>query len=249
MRDRFGCPCGVARTCWPRRLWKVRATRSRGGTANGSWRSLRVYTISDQDDSGPWIRKTFPDLFYIASPGVTPAARITTRRGAGSVGDNFHGRFAGADFSSSTIPGSSRTSAARARWAREYPRCEFLMEGDTPSFLNLINNGLDDPEHPDWGGWGGRYEFYTPRDPQMVSSSRRRDRFWTDAEDEVLGVDGNWHTANQATIWRWRSPYQNDFAARMDWTIKPYKEANHPPVAETRASGRADRQARATRRP
>ena len=19
------------------------------------------------------------------------------------------------------------------------------------------------PEHPDWGGWGGRYEFYTPR--------------------------------------------------------------------------------------
>lgn len=31
---------------------------------------LRVYTISDQDDSGPWIRKMFPELFYIASPGV-----------------------------------------------------------------------------------------------------------------------------------------------------------------------------------
>ncbi len=30
---------------------------------------LRVYTISDQDDSGPWIRKTFPTLFYIVSPG------------------------------------------------------------------------------------------------------------------------------------------------------------------------------------
>jgi len=23
--------------------------------------------------------------------------------------------------------------------------------------------------------------------------------------------------------------YQNDFAARMDWTIKPYDQANHPP--------------------
>src|SRR5690606_9913575 len=30
---------------------------------------LRVYTISDQDDAGPWLRKTFPSLFYIVSPG------------------------------------------------------------------------------------------------------------------------------------------------------------------------------------
>ena len=29
---------------------------------------LRVYSISDQDDAGPWIRKEFPDLFYIVSP-------------------------------------------------------------------------------------------------------------------------------------------------------------------------------------
>ena len=34
----------------------------------------------------------------------------------------------------------------------------------------------------------------------------------------------------QATIWRWREAYQNDFAARMDWTIMNYTEANHPPV-------------------
>jgi hypothetical protein len=53
---------------------------------------------------------------------------------------------------------------------------------------------------------------------------------WTNAVDEVRGVDGNWHTTNHATIWRWRSAYQNDFAARMDWTIKPYSEANHPPI-------------------
>ena len=30
---------------------------------------LRVYTISDQDDSGIWIRNNFPDLFYIVNPG------------------------------------------------------------------------------------------------------------------------------------------------------------------------------------
>ena len=36
------------------------------------------------------------------------------------------------------------------------------MEGDTPSWLALIPNGLSAPEHPEWGGWGGRYELYTP---------------------------------------------------------------------------------------
>jgi hypothetical protein len=47
--------------------------------------------------------------------------------------------------------------------------------------------------------------------------------------DEIIGVDRNYHTSNKTTIWRWREAYQNDFAARMDWTIKPYKQANHPP--------------------
>src|SRR5690606_41593476 len=35
---------------------------------------LRVYAISDQDDSGAWIRREFPDLFYIVSPGGYDAA-------------------------------------------------------------------------------------------------------------------------------------------------------------------------------
>ena len=103
------------------------------------------------------------------------------------------------------------------------------MEGDTPSFLGLVANGLDAPEHPDWGGWGGRYELYTPRMRKWLAEPETRP-FWTDAEDEVLGVDGNWHTSNKATIWRWRQAYQNDFAARMDWTIKPFAGANHPPA-------------------
>ena len=52
-------------------LWKVRATRT--PEALGKFvAKLRVYTISDQDDSGPWIRKNFPGLFYVASPGYHP---------------------------------------------------------------------------------------------------------------------------------------------------------------------------------
>ena len=113
----------------------------------------------------------------------------------------------------------------------QYPQFEFLMEGDTPSFLYLINNGLSSPEYPDWGSWGGRYELYQPHAKKWFLEAETRP-FWNDAEDEVMGTDGFWHTSNKATIWRWREAFQNDFAARMDWTIKPYKETNHPPVAK-----------------
>ena len=39
------------------------------------------------------------------------------------------------------------------------------------------------------------------------------------SQDEVTGIDGRQYISDQATIWRWREAYQNDFAARMDWTI------------------------------
>jgi hypothetical protein len=59
---------------------------------------------------------------------------------------------------------------------------------------------------------------------------------WTDANDEVAGPKGEVYISNHATIWRWREAYQNDFAARMDWSIKSYKEANHPPVARLKGN-------------
>ena len=31
-------------------------------------------------------------------------------------------------------------------------------------------------------------------------------------------------------IARWTDAFQNDFAARADWCVKSYKDANHPPV-------------------
>lgn len=32
--------------------------------------------------------------------------------------------------------------------------------------------------------------------------------------------------------WRWVPAAQNDFAARMDWCVKEFKDANHAPVAK-----------------
>lgn len=209
-------------------LWKIRATRSPEALAKFIAK-LRVYTISDQDDSGPWLRKEFPELFYITSPGFNAGGAYHHATWSGISGDNFHGRFAGADYLLVTNEWLDQNIRRKGPLGAEYPRWEYLMEGDTPSFLGLINNGLNVPEHPNWGGWGGRYELYTPKLEKWHLMAETRP-LWTDAQDEVFGTDGEWHTGNHATIWRWRSAFQNDFAARMDWTIKPYAEANHPPV-------------------
>lgn len=209
-------------------LWKVRATRPPAALARAVAR-LRVYTISDQDDSGPWLRKEFPDLFYIASPGFSAGGAYHKATWSGISGDHFHARCAGADFTLVSNEWLDRNVRRKGPLGAEYPLWEYLMEGDTPSFLGLIRNGLNEPERPDWGGWGGRYELFTPR-PQKWHLQPETRPFWSDASDEVLGVDGRWHDSNHATLWRWRQAYQHDFAARMDWTIKPYQEANHPPV-------------------
>lgn len=209
-------------------LWKAHATRSPEALARFVSK-LRVYTISDQDDSGPWIRREFSELFYIVSPGLGEGGAYHHATWSGISGDNFSGRFAGADFSLVTNEWLDQNIRRKGPLGAEYPRWEYLMEGDTPSYLNLINNGLNAPEHPDWGGWGGRYELYTPHTQKWFLQPESRP-IWTDARDEVFGVDGKWHTGNHESIWRWRSAFQNDFAARMDWTIQPYAKANHPPV-------------------
>ena len=96
-----------------------------------------------------------------------------------------------------------------------------IHEGDTPSFLGLINNGLASFMTPTYGGWGGRYvwrQYYGETRPSWTQGGDAypgRDS----SRDTVLGIDGQPRTSDQATIWRWRDAFQHDFAARMDWTI------------------------------
>jgi hypothetical protein len=108
-----------------------------------------------------------------------------------------------------------------------YPKLEYIMEGDTPSFFNLIDNGLGSHLSPAYGGWGGRYVLQ-----QSYGETRP---IWTNvrgARDTVTAEDGKSYTSAQATIWRWREAYQHDFAARMDWCVADrFEKANHNPVA------------------
>ncbi|WP_346863438.1 nucleoside hydrolase-like domain-containing protein [uncultured Draconibacterium sp.] len=211
-------------------LWKVQSTRSADELAKFVAK-LRVYAISDQDDSGPWIREEFPELFYIVTPGANAGGGFHHATWIAIGGDKFHGRFDGADFQLVSNEWLERNIRSKGPLGKMYPHWEYMMEGDTPSFLYLVNNGLNNPDHPNWGGWGGRYELYQPKTEKWFYQAETRP-IWTNVQDEVLGNDGEWHTTNHATIWRWREAYQNDFAARMDWTIQPYDKANHPPIVK-----------------
>jgi hypothetical protein len=84
------------------------------------------------------------------------------------------------------------------------------MTSWTPSFLPLIDNGLDQYRNYTLGGWGGRPVF--------------------DAGRHM--IDG-WDGCNKnRTYWRWIPAAQNDFAARLDWGVaSSFAGANHNPVA------------------
>lgn len=107
----------------------------------------------------------------------------------------------------------------------KYPDIEYGMEGDSPTFLYLIQNGLGNPEEPSWGSWGGRYIPVNCSDLGLPRGHH------ADVVDSVVGLDGRTHLSNKATIWRWRGDFQNDFAARMQWTLSAdFAKANHQPV-------------------
>lgn len=220
-------------------LYRLRETRSPEDLRRLT-RKLWVYAISDQDDAGPWIRANFPEVNYIVSPGGNYGR--ATWGGINHVIDGIDNATISNRWLAENIQqGHGPLGAA-------YPDVAWGVEGDTPAFLALIPNGLGMPERPDWGGWGGRYTLYTPEplsdDPVNAVAGVIFDRetrpIWTNAEDAFGPTQRPDHgrsirpgepveTSARATLWRWRDAFQNDFAARMDWTVKPYPEANHPP--------------------
>jgi hypothetical protein len=192
---------------------------------------LRVYSISDQDDAGPWIRREFPGLFYIVTPSHPNSEGYYSATWTGISGDVYYRNSEGADTSLVTNEWLDHNIRSKGPLGKVYPRFMFIMEGDTPSFLGLIDNGLNAWRRPDWGGWGGRYVYLQPYGETHPIWSQGGDEFMrANSQDVVTGVDGRTHVSDQASIWRWREAFQNDFAARMDWTIEDFAHANHNPT-------------------
>lgn len=219
-------------------LYKIEKTRSEE-EANRLVSKLRVYTISDQDDSAMWIRKEFPDLFYIVTP-TDDYGKATWI----AINNNHEG----SDNALVSNPWlAEHIQQGHGPLGAKYPDTAWGMEGDTPAYLSLIPNGLNYPEQPDWGGWGGRYELSIPdiddfEDGGSVVVPEPETRpIWTDTSDtyvpyraseykRAIEKSEKSYSGNAVTLWRWRDDFQNDFAARMDWCVLSFEEANHPPV-------------------
>ena len=213
--------------CLAQALWDVKYTRS-PEQLDAFVSKLRVYTISDQDNSGRWMRITFPNLFYIVSPSEVGHHEYYKATWTGISGDRQYKNSPFHNFELVDNPWLEQNIIKNhGPLGEQYPKLKYIMEGDTPSFIGLISNGLGSRISPAYGGWGGRYVLC-----QTYAETRP---IWTNArgsQDTVRAENGIEYTSDQATIWRWREAYQYDFAARMDWCLaETFEAANHNPVA------------------
>ncbi|KAL2864018.1 uncharacterized protein BJX67DRAFT_390283 [Aspergillus lucknowensis] len=93
---------------------------------------------------------------------------------------------------------------------------DFLSEGDNVVFNPLLATGIQDPANPALGGWGGRSKQNSTRPNLWELVEKEKNQTGSDVED---------YTTN-----RWAAAVQNDFAARIQWTLTPsYQRANHAP--------------------
>jgi hypothetical protein len=190
-------------------LWRVRRDRSPEELSRFVAK-VRVHAIGDQDSTGPWIREQFPELFMITQ---RPAYRGMYRGGDRSlvssdwVEKHIHGHGALGDLYPNYRGGDI--------WSGRLGPVRGIKEGDTPSFLSLVPNGLSDPAHPWLGSWGGRFQG----NGHQLS----------DIPDLDLDTKAD-PDQRMSSVYRWREAFQADFAARLDWCVKPFKKANHPPV-------------------
>ena len=179
-------------------IWKVRETRSEAELPE-FLSKLRVFDILGQDDAGAWIAKNFPDLLYIRATEV---------------------------YGWQPSDGYLRTHIqSHGPLGAVYPDRKWATEGDTPAFMHVYPNGLNDPDKIDQGGWGGRFSL------MKKNGIRSMKPVTNEGQYDPYHMYGNTSEGAEA-IRRWSKGYDNDFAARMDWSVTSrYSDANHHPIA------------------
>ena len=101
-------------------------------------------------------------------------------------------------------------------WSPPQPEGNFISEGDTPCYLNLIGNGLRAWEGQEYGGWAGRRRDLSDAERREGSTAPYAMR---GSKDSVLPD--------------FVPAVQNSFAARMAWSTTPdYSAVNHEPVVK-----------------
>lgn len=173
-------------------IWRVKQTRS-PEEVKRFVRKFRLYTITDQDmkyamrmqrdySSHQWLRTEFPDdllLVWDESAWLNQNA----------LGKQNWEKYA-------------ELIQKKGALGKVYPDFLWGVEGDTPSFLNCMPNGLNDPDDPTQVGWGGYHVFAVSPDGHSMA--------WTNWHEPVKSISDSYEK-------RFYDDEFNDFAARMQW--------------------------------
>ncbi len=169
-----------------------------------------LFLILDQDPTfREYIQPNWPDLQTLISHQFGAIAYDWDRH----IPQEHHSLFQGPWMREHILlkhgPLCARYEAHKKKRKR-FVKDDFRSEGDSPAFMHQIRNGLGSLHHPNYGGWGGRFVL-----------EKGTTNVWKDARDDK---------DRKKPIWRWAEDFQNDWAARADWCVKSFEEANHNPI-------------------
>lgn len=221
-------------------IWTVAHTRSQE-ELEAFLGKIRVYDLAAQDDAGAWMAKTFPDLFIIRN---VVAFKGMSMRFSSDAWDHTRG---GDESVVSREWVKQNIQKRHGALGKVYPDALHIWEGDTPTFFHTMPNGLNDPEQQWQGGWGGRFSREKKKNvniavQEYAGAPCNKGGCWVNEEpylDYWMYADASdsWTYQGQSyeNIWvpifRWRTDFQHDFAARMDWCVEKFDDANHNPIA------------------
>ncbi|MBN3581015.1 DUF1593 domain-containing protein [Algoriphagus aestuarii] len=171
-------------------IWKVQQTRSEADLKT-FLHKIPTYTITDQDrdqktdfaiSSHQWMRREFSDdLLFIWDESAWKYQNGT--------GKSNWEKYA-ADIQT------------HGNLGKVYPKYKYGVEGDTPAFLHLMPNGLNDPMVPSQVGWGGYFEKGISEDKETFA--------FTNFQAPQAEISRKYESYFYPAIY-------NNFAARMDW--------------------------------
>ena len=122
-------------------------------------------------------------------------------------------------------------------WLPPRPKGEFLGEGDDFTFFNLIGNGLAAYRDETPGGWGGRVVVNPATRPAAPAAGQGGMAAFLRSL-EGIGPEGP-ATRPPSPQPNFAPAAQNDFAARVKWSVTPtFAAANHEPRVSVREGTR-----------
>ena len=182
-------------------IWQVQQTRSESELKE-FLNKVRAYAITDQDrpqnssfetSSHAWMRREFSDdLIFIWDDCAWKYQNGTGKNNWSAYETHIqnHGNL-----------------------GSQYPKYVWGVEGDTPAFLHIMPNGLNNPDIPTQASWGG-YSV------------------WGKGEDNNGYSYVNYTGTVFNTCWNYETRFYpatfNNFAARMDWAKDG--EGNRNPI-------------------